>query len=101
MALTRHDLKNAKELRGLVEVIRDLKDSMRRAEPAPPAKLPRIGLDVDPIWVKKNAREAAKTIERLHDALVLAISYADAAKQPHKRYATARPMLLEAMSGGR
>lgn len=100
MALTKRDLKNAKELRQLVDIIRDLKASMR-AEPIPPAKLPRIGLDVDPVWVKQNARDAAKTIERLHDALILAITYADAAKQPHKRYKTARPMLIEAMSGGR
>lgn len=97
MALTKRDLKNAKELRKLVEVIDDLKDYLKRKEP-PMAKLPRIGLDVDPAWVKQNAREAANLIVRLRDALTLAITYADAAKQPHKRYKTARPMLLEAMS---
>ena len=96
MVLTRRDLKNAKELRQLVEVISDIKDHLKRPDPTL-AKLPRVGLDVDPTWVKQNLREAAHTIERLHDALVLAITYADAAKQPHKRYKAARPMLIEAM----
>ena len=101
MALTRRDLRNARELRQLVDIIRDLKDDMKRAEPKPPTRLPRIGLDVDPAWVKKNSREAAKKIEILSDALKLAITYADAAKQPHKRYKTARQMLIEALCGAR